>query len=99
MRRTVRKKILVKGVVQGVGFRPHVYRLALERALGGWVRNDDSGVTIEAEGPAPEAEGFIRDLSRRGPAAARIDSVSSRPRQACGEKTFSIVKSGGVAAA
>ncbi|MHB0996440.1 MAG: acylphosphatase, partial [Elusimicrobiales bacterium] len=48
----VRKKILVKGVVQGVGFRPHIYKLAAEHRLAGWVKNDASGVTIEAEGPA-----------------------------------------------
>ncbi|PKM97214.1 MAG: carbamoyltransferase HypF, partial [Elusimicrobia bacterium HGW-Elusimicrobia-3] len=95
----VRKKILVKGVVQGVGFRPHVYKLAAEYALGGWVRNDASGVTIEAEGPGPSVEEFIKDISRRRPAAARVDSVFSRAVAPAGDKTFTITKSGGKAPA
>jgi len=95
----VRKKILVKGVVQGVGFRPHVYKLALERGLGGWVKNDASGVTIEAEGPRESVLGFIKDISLRRPAAARIDSVSAAGRPVSGEKNFSIAKSGGRAPA
>ncbi|HAN04756.1 MAG TPA: carbamoyltransferase HypF [Elusimicrobia bacterium] len=95
----VRKKILVKGVVQGVGFRPHVYKLAAEYALGGWVRNDASGVTIEAEGPGPDVEAFIRDLDGRRPAAARVDSVVSRAVAPVGGKTFAITKSGGKAPA
>jgi hydrogenase maturation protein HypF len=93
----VRKKILVKGVVQGVGFRPHVYKLAAEHKLGGWVKNDASGVTIEAEGPAPSVAAFIKDLSARRPAAARVDSLVSRAVAPAGETTFSITKSGGKA--
>lgn len=95
----VRKKILVKGVVQGVGFRPHVYKLAAEHGLAGWVRNDASGVTIEAEGPGPSVEAFIRDISARRPAASRVDSVASSAVRPVGEKTFSITKSGGKAPA
>lgn len=95
----VRKKILVKGVVQGVGFRPHVYKLAAEYALGGWVRNDASGVTIEAEGPGPDVEAFIRDLDGRRPAAARVDSVVSRAVAPAGDKQFIIARSGGKAPA
>ncbi len=95
----VRKKILVKGVVQGVGFRPHVYKLAAEYALAGWVKNDASGVTIEAEGPGPDVEAFIRDLDGRRPAAARVDSVVSRSVAPRGDKEFIIAKSGGKAPA
>ena len=95
MAKIVRKKILIKGVVQGVGFRPHVYKLALARALGGWVKNDASGVTIEAEGPGEAVEAFIKDISRRRPAAARIDSLSASALPVSGEKTFSIARSGG----
>ena len=91
----VRKRILVKGVVQGVGFRPHVYKLALERSLTGWVRNDASGVTIEAEGPAGEVEAFVRDLSGRRPPSSRVDSVSVAPLKPLGGKDFLITKSGG----
>ena len=85
--------------MQGVGFRPHVYKLAAEYALGGWVRNDASGVTIEAEGPGPSVEEFIKDISRRRPAAARVDSVVSRAVAPAGDTTFTITKSGGKAPA
>ena len=95
----VRKKILVKGVVQGVGFRPHIYKLAAEYALSGWVRNDAAGVTIEAEGPGPAVAAFINDISRRRPAAARVDSVLSSALPPSGGKGFAISKSGGGAAA
>lgn len=99
MSKALRKRILVKGVVQGVGFRPHVYKLALERGLGGWVKNDASGVTIEAEGPGAAVEAFIADIGRRSPAAARIDSLSSSRLPVSGEKTFFIARSGGKATA
>ncbi|MBI5742928.1 MAG: carbamoyltransferase HypF [Elusimicrobia bacterium] len=95
----VRKKILVKGVVQGVGFRPHVYKLASEYSLGGWVKNDAAGVTIEAEGPGRDVEAFIRDLSARRPAAARVDSVSVSAARPEGSKAFLIARSGGKAPA
>ena len=99
MSKIVRKKILIKGVVQGVGFRPHVYKLALRGGLGGWVKNDASGVTIEVEGPGAALSEFIKDISRRSPPASRIDSVSSSPLPATGEKKFSIAGSGGRAPA
>ncbi len=95
----VRKKILIKGVVQGVGFRPHIYKLARAHSLAGWVRNDASGVTVEAEGPAPGLAAFIRDISRLKPPASRVDSVCVSAVRASGGKDFSIVKSGGAAPA
>ncbi len=45
-----RRQLLVRGVVQGVGFRPFIYRLAHEEGLGGFIGNDTDGVTIEVEG-------------------------------------------------
>ncbi len=96
---TVRKRILVKGVVQGVGFRPHVYKLAARHALGGWVRNDAAGVTIEAEGAISAVKAFLRDLSALKPAASRIDSVVSSDLPSSGEKGFRITRSGGRAPA
>ncbi len=95
----VRKRILVKGVVQGVGFRPHVYKLAAEHKVGGWVKNDAAGVTIEAEGPGPSVEAFIRDIAGRKPAAARVDSVAVSEARPVGERGFAINKSGGKAPA
>jgi hydrogenase maturation protein HypF len=85
--------------VQGVGFRPHIYKLAARRRLAGWVRNDASGVTIEAEGPGVEVEAFIAEISSEKPAASRIDSVSVSAALPSGAKDFRITKSGGKAPA
>ncbi len=72
----IRKRIIVKGVVQGVGFRPNVYKLALSHGLSGWVRNDLGGVTIEAQGPAPAVETFIAGIRHKSPPQSRIDSLT-----------------------
>lgn len=95
----IRKRILVKGVVQGVGFRPHIYKLASAYSLSGWVKNDAAGVTIEAEGPPASLAGFIRDIALKKPPAARVDSVSPSPVRPSGGRSFLISKSGGAAAA
>ena len=54
-----RVRVRVEGVVQGVGFRPHVHRLARELSLAGFVRNDERGVLIEAEGPADAVDALL----------------------------------------
>ncbi len=71
-----RKQLRVRGVVQGVGFRPFVYRLALEEELAGFVGNDTDGVTIEIEGPEQRVEAFLVRLRSEAPPLARIDSVA-----------------------
>jgi hydrogenase maturation protein HypF len=91
----IRKRILIKGVVQGVGFRPHVYRLAVARRLSGWVKNDASGVTIEAQGAAENVKLFINELVSRKPAAAAIDSLRSSDITRAADTDFTIIKSGG----
>ncbi len=53
-----REVLTVRGVVQGVGFRPFVYRLAAEEGLAGFIGNDTGGVTIEVEGPAERHRNF-----------------------------------------
>lgn len=68
--------VQVQGVVQGVGFRPFVYRLATEEALSGFIGNDTSGVTIEIEGADAHVEAFLRRLQSETPPLARIDSVA-----------------------
>jgi hydrogenase maturation protein HypF len=73
-----RRAVQVRGVVQGVGFRPFVYRLALEEGLTGFVGNDTDGVTIEIEGPGKRVEAFLSRLRREPPPLARIDSVTVR---------------------
>ena len=72
-----RAQIIVKGVVQGVGFRPYVYTLAGRLGLKGYVTNSADGVIIEAEGDAlPE---FIRRLPNEAPPLSQIAGVSVTP--------------------
>ncbi len=68
-------RISVRGVVQGVGFRPFIYRLAREHNLKGWVRNTSGNVAIEVEGDGESLEDFLRDLEPKAPPMARIESV------------------------
>jgi hydrogenase maturation protein HypF len=75
----VRRRVVVRGIVQGVGFRPFVFRLASELALAGWVRNDPQGVTLEVEGDEAKVDGLLRRLEADAPPRARVDSVSVLP--------------------
>lgn len=70
-----RLAITVRGVVQGVGFRPFVYNAARSRGLSGWVRNEADTVRIEVQGEATAAEAFVEALRRDRPPQARIDAV------------------------
>jgi hydrogenase maturation protein HypF len=83
----------IRGLVQGVGFRPFVFTLARELNLGGLVRNDSSGVTLEIEGARSQVQEFSRRLMSHLPPLARIDSVEVHPLKACGEREFRIVPS------
>jgi hydrogenase maturation protein HypF len=65
----------VRGIVQGVGFRPFVHRVATRFGLRGWVRNDAQGVTIRATGTADAVEALVRVLGSEAPPAARVLSV------------------------
>jgi hydrogenase maturation protein HypF len=85
--------IRVGGVVQGVGFRPFVFRLAHEHALAGWVRNAGDGVEIYLEGPAGSLDAFLRDLEAQAPPAARIAAVDVARATACGAAEFKILDS------
>jgi hydrogenase maturation protein HypF len=69
-------RIKVRGVVQGVGFRPFVYRLAHQYKLNGWVRNTSGSVTIEVEGDEAAIKGFSASLETGAPPMARIEGVS-----------------------
>jgi hydrogenase maturation protein HypF len=89
----VRKAIEVSGIVQGVGFRPYVYRLANECGLAGFIANTPAGVTIEVQGPAEKVETFLERLPRETPPLARITSLAVQPRSANGERAFRIVTS------
>jgi hydrogenase maturation protein HypF len=92
-RHEVRRAVLVCGVVQGVGFRPFVYRLALEEGLAGFIGNDTDGVTIEVGGPEERVEAFLDRLRAEAPPLARIDSIVARDVTAIGEVGFRIVAS------
>jgi hydrogenase maturation protein HypF len=89
----VRREVLVRGVVQGVGFRPFVYRLALEEGLAGFVGNDTDGVKIEIEGPQERLEAFLVRLRAETPPLARIDSIAVRDLPADGDAGFRIAAS------
>ncbi len=73
------ERIRVRGVVQGVGFRPTVWRLAQEHGLHGWVSNDGQGVIIHARGAATAVERFIRALPHCAPPLARIETIEREP--------------------
>jgi len=88
---TVRRQIEVAGIVQGVGFRPYVYRLALERRLAGTISNTPAGVSIEVEGPQEAVEEFVARLPASAPPLARITSVQVRDLSCVGEQQFRIV--------
>ena len=72
-------RVRVRGIVQGVGFRPFVYRLARELGLNGWVRNDAEGVEIEAQGDEAALDVLLQRLYREAPDLARVDEVIAAP--------------------
>ncbi len=74
-----RWKISVSGIVQGVGFRPFVFRLALARALTGFVVNTPEGVAIEAEGQVAQLRDFLVALRGEAPPLAQVGEIISRP--------------------
>lgn len=89
-----RRRLLVTGVVQGVGFRPFVWRLATEHGVAGFVANlGDAGVEIQVEGKAEAIEAFARDLVARRPPLARIDAVHAERFAPRGEVSFAIAVS------
>ncbi|NBB83234.1 MAG: carbamoyltransferase HypF, partial [Alphaproteobacteria bacterium] len=71
-----RRRWQVTGQVQGVGFRPFVYRLARRLGLSGFVRNDGHGVTMEAQGPDPALDRFQQALTDERPPLARVDRIA-----------------------
>src|ERR1700691_3623940 len=85
--------IRVRGVVQGVGFRPFVYRLACANTLNGWVLNAEEGVEIYLEGDEASLQAFVRDLKAQPPPAATISEIDVQPAQPTGLNKFTIRKS------
>jgi hydrogenase maturation protein HypF len=89
----VRKEIQVSGIVQGVGFRPYVYRLALDRNLCGSISNTPTGVTIEIQGPPDLVEDFVSRLPTEAPALAEITHMSVREMACLADRCFEILPS------
>jgi hydrogenase maturation protein HypF len=87
----VRQKIDVAGIVQGVGFRPYIYRLAAEQQLVGSICNTASGVTIEVQGPPELVAAFVTRLPREAPPLARITAVQVGDLPTNGDTEFRIV--------
>lgn len=89
------RRIEVTGVVQGVGFRPFVWRLAHRHGISGWVRNHDGAVEIHAEGPFVALEALCADLGADGPPLARVHRVLDVPVETTGVEGFTVAPSGG----
>jgi len=87
----VRKAIEVSGIVQGVGFRPYIYRLAGERNLAGSICNTAAGVSIEVQGPPVAVDDFLARLSVEAPPLARITDITVREIPCNGDRDFQIV--------
>ena len=94
----IRLRTRVTGTVQGVGFRPHVYRLATELGLAGLVLNDQHGVLLEVEGDPETVERFLDRLATEAPPLASIEAVTTQAVAARGERGFEIAESATVAA-
>ncbi len=92
-RPAIRQALLIHGIVQGVGFRPHVARLAADLGLAGDCRNDSTAVIIEIEGEPERVEAFIRRIVDDAPPLARITSVTATATEPRGDTGFAITAS------
>ncbi|MDP2922588.1 MAG: carbamoyltransferase HypF [Candidatus Omnitrophota bacterium] len=88
-----RLKLHIKGIVQGVGFRPYIYNLSKKFSLGGFVFNDSRGVVVEVEGDNLKIRKFINELKSNPPAISSIDAIEERRLFAKGERNFFIKES------
>lgn len=89
----IRKHIQISGIVQGVGFRPFIYRLAHEHGLTGWVRNTPGGVEIEVQGIPEAVAGFAGLISSEAPPLAVIGSIRGQEIQTGHDLDFVILPS------
>jgi hydrogenase maturation protein HypF len=89
----VRKKINVQGIVQGVGFRPFIYNLAVSNKLTGFVSNTSQGVIIEVEGTSNKINQFVDDIKLKAPPIAVITDIQSSDIAVTSIAGFNIVKS------
>lgn len=90
---TRRLRLRVGGTVQGVGFRPFVYRLAHDLDLGGWVLNDTRGVLLEVEGASTAVARFLERLAAEAPPLAAVERIEPEELSPSGEGDFRILAS------
>ena len=93
-RKDLRIRILVRGIVQGVGFRPFLHRLAQKLALTGWARNTSGGLEAQLEGKEADLASFVERVRTFPPPMAVVEEVSVQgPWPAAGYQGFSILES------
>ncbi len=85
-----RREVAVRGIVQGVGFRPFIFALARRYGLSGFVRNDADGVHIEVEGAPEPLDRFLQGVGDEAPPLSVVEDVAWRPLTARGERDFRI---------
>jgi len=93
----VRYDVRVRGIVQGVGFRPFVHRLAERHGVAGWVRNFPGGVRLQVEGSSDRVERFFEDIRQHAPLSATIDAMEMVALEPAGMDGFVIEQSDPVA--
>ena len=91
--KSIARRILVSGIVQGVGFRPFVWRLAQQLNLSGWVRNDAQGVEILAQGRTTDLDELLTRLHSEAPALACVDAVQAQDATPSALHGFNILPS------
>ncbi|WP_152633207.1 carbamoyltransferase HypF [Aliarcobacter butzleri] len=90
----INKKISIFGIVQGVGFRPFIYNLAIKYDIKGWVKNDENGVEIEAYSTQENIENFINEIKSNPPVLAKITNIKiGKNNQIKEYKNFEIIQS------
>src|ERR1700679_1751068 len=93
MLQPVRQQIRVRGIVQGVGFRPFVYNLAQKLGLAGYVLNSSAGVVIEVEGDRTHVDRFVRELNESPPPLAQIEDIAIESLEPAAYSAFAIRES------
>jgi hydrogenase maturation protein HypF len=88
-----RVRCLFSGVVQGVGFRPFIYRIATKHSLSGFVQNRPDGVVVEVEGPADAINSFMSSVNKELPPLADISEISSEDIEVNNDHGFRIIES------
>ena len=85
--------IIITGIVQGVGFRPFIYKLAKSLSLFGWVNNSSQGVIIDIEGKENHVKNFLENLKINAPALSNIKDISIKEEPLAGFQEFKIINS------